>query len=280
MKDSIQNVDEKVISGFGDEWLRFTQEELSDKEKRKIFNDYFGVFSWEKLPADGGIGADVGCGSGRWASMVAPRVKHLHLIDASDKALNVARINLETAENVSFHHCSVSDIPLPDNSLDFAYSLGVFHHVPDTCKAISDIGKKLKKGAPLLLYLYYAFDNRPLWYRGLWWLSDKLRRLVSILPHPARYLFSQIFAVTIYWPLARMARVLEIIGYLPASWPLMYYRSKSFYTMRTDALDRFGTRLEKRFTRNQIKSMLEKSGFERIRFSDTNPFWCAIGYKK
>ncbi len=48
--------------------------------------------------------------------------------------------------------------------------------------------------------------------------------------------------------------------------------------MRTDALDRFGTRLEQRFSREQIKVMMEKVGLERIEFSANMPFWCAVGY--
>jgi len=50
--------------------------------------------------------------------------------------------------------------------------------------------------------------------------------------------------------------------------------------MRTDALDRFGTRLEQRFTKKEIKFMLERAGLEKIVFSDTEPFWCVVGYKK
>ena len=49
--------------------------------------------------------------------------------------------------------------------------------------------------------------------------------------------------------------------------------------MRTDALDRFGTRLEKRFTRKEIAQMMELAGLERIAFSDS-PCWCAMGYRK
>ena len=50
--------------------------------------------------------------------------------------------------------------------------------------------------------------------------------------------------------------------------------------MRTDALDRFGTPLEKRFTKNQIYLMMKLSKLERIKFKNTTPFWTAIGYKK
>jgi hypothetical protein len=50
--------------------------------------------------------------------------------------------------------------------------------------------------------------------------------------------------------------------------------------LRTDALDRFGTRLEQRFTKDEISKMLIDSGFERIEFSDREPFWTVISYKK
>ena len=50
--------------------------------------------------------------------------------------------------------------------------------------------------------------------------------------------------------------------------------------MRTDALDRFGTRLEQRFSKEQIKNMMQKSVLEDIYFSDNFPFWCAVGTKK
>jgi hypothetical protein len=59
--------------------------------------------------------------------------------------------------------------------------------------------------------------------------------------------------------------------------PLSAYREASFYTMRTDALDRFGTRLEHRFTREQIRQMMEQSGLDDIRFHERVPYWIACG---
>jgi hypothetical protein len=50
--------------------------------------------------------------------------------------------------------------------------------------------------------------------------------------------------------------------------------------MRTDALDRFGTRLEQRFTQQEIVQMMERVGLDHIRLSDSVPFWCAVGQKK
>ena len=50
--------------------------------------------------------------------------------------------------------------------------------------------------------------------------------------------------------------------------------------MRTDALDRFGTKLEQRFTSEEIERMMIEAGLEGIDFRDSAPFWCALGYKK
>ena len=272
------NLDTKTVEGFGDEWERFDQSELTTAERGRIFNCYFSIFPWNELPPNA-EGFDLGCGSGRWAKEVAPRVAKLHCIDPSS-ALAVAKRNLVDKSNCEFHAASVDAIPLDDASMDFGYSLGVLHHVPDTAAGIAACVSKLKPGAPFLIYLYYAFDNKPMWFKTVWHASDVLRKVVSKLPHTLRFVASQILAVLIYWPLARSANVLEKLGFNVSNIPLSSYRKNSFYTMRTDALDRFGTQLEQRFTKKQIQEMMELAGLDGIKFSDAVPYWCAVGYKK
>jgi len=272
-------IDEKaVIAGFGDEWQRFPQDDLDPTEVEKLASSYFHVFPWHKLPADA-RGFDAGCGSGRWARFVAPRVGHLTCIDASPAALAVAKKNLSFCHNAALVCCDVQAPPFAPSSQDFGYSLGVLHHVLDTPGAISALAKCLKPGAPLLLYLYYAFDNRPAWYRGLWKTSEIIRNAVSRLPFRTRYLVSQLIAATVYWPLARTAALAETVSISPHHFPLAFYRHLSFYTMRTDALDRFGTSLENRFTRSQILSMMTDAGLGEVRFSEKTPYWCAVAIK-
>jgi SAM-dependent methyltransferase len=266
------NLDRDVVADFGREWSTFDQADLDAHELERIFDRYFALFPWNILGANA-EGFDLGCGSGRWARICAAR------IDPSRDALAVARRNLSTKSNCIFHEAGVDAIPLEDGSMDFGYSLGVLHHAPDTPAGIKHCVQKLKRGAPFLLYLYYAFDNRPPWFKRVWRASDLLRRMISILPYPLKYTASQVIALTVYLPLARAARVLEKSGRPVEHFPLAAYRDKSFYTMRTDAYDRFGTRLEKRFTREQIERMMTEAGLERIRFSEAAPFWCALGYK-
>lgn len=275
---SEENVDQKTVDGFADEWSRFSQEALSDEELIEIFDDYFSMFPWHEISKDS-VGADIGCGSGRWAKFVAPKVGRLYAVDASQRTLAVAKKNLEAFSNVEFFEASVSQMPIESNSLDFAYSLGVLHHVPDTQEAIRAVADKVRPGGYFLVYLYYAFDNRRQWYRAIWKISELFRYIVSKLPYRARYFSSQLIAMTIYWPLARIAKTLDAINCLPSSWPLAYYRDKAFYVMRTDALDRFGTRLEQRFTKNQIREMLQNAGFQDVTFSPNAPFWCALATK-
>jgi SAM-dependent methyltransferase len=275
----MDNVDDRTVSGFGFEWKTFDQSKMSVEESARLFEGYFGIFPWDKLPPRA-TGIDVGCGSGRWARRVAPRVGFLHCIDASAEALSVARHNLAELKNCDFHFASVNNMPIEDSSLDFGYSLGVLHHVPDAPAAIRSCVQKLKRGAPFLIYLYYALENRPFWFRLIWQSTNVLRRFISRCPHSIRLAITQIIAATLYYPLARISRVAELAGLNVDSIPLSFYRTKSFYTMRTDALDRFGTSLEQRFTANQIKAMMAGAGLGDIRFSDRNPFWCAVGYRQ
>jgi ubiquinone/menaquinone biosynthesis C-methylase UbiE len=274
----IENVDKQVVAGFGDEWSRFDQSELSAEELQRMFDNYFNVFPWENL-GDDAVGFDLGCGSGRWAKLVSPKVGRLHLVDPSPDALAVAKRSLADAENCQFHLATVEEIPLPDESCDFGYSLGVLHHIPDTEAGLQACVAKLKPGSPFLLYLYYRFDNRPIWFRAIWKASDVLRQVVSRLPASLRYGTSQVVAALIYFPLARTALLVEKLGFDIDGFPLSQYRTNSFYVMRNDALDRLGTRIEKRFTKTEMQEMMERTGLGNIRFSET-AFWTAVGYKK
>src|SRR5205807_10037068 len=115
----------------------------------------------------------------------------------------------------------------------------------------------------------------PGWFWAIWKVSDLGRRVISRSPFFLRYAISQFIALIVYWPLARSAKYLPV----PSSWPLKFYTNRSFYFMRTDALDRFGTKLEKRFTQRQIREMLEFAGLTDVRFSDSMPYWVCTATK-
>jgi len=272
------NVDAATVASFGEEWSHFAQEDLAPAEVKAMFDAYFAIFPWDRLPP-AAEGFDMGCGSGRWAKRVAPRVGTLHCIDPAIEALAVARRNLADTTNTDFRHGDVESADLALGSQDFGYSLGVLHHIPDTRRALAACVRYLKPGAPFLLYLYYRFDNRPAWFRALWRVSELGRAVISMLPKRPKIVVTDVAALTVYWPLARLAKLAEAAGLAVEGMPLSYYRDLSFYTMRTDSRDRFGTPLEQRFTRAEIGEMMTAAGLTAITFSPEPPFWCAVGYK-
>ena len=198
------NADQATIASFGDEWSRFDQSKLDDKELRRIFSMYFRIFPWHLLP-DNAEGFDMGCGSGRWAKQVLPRVGLLNCIDPSTDALSVAKRNLSGYTNVRFLQATTETVPLRAESQDFGYSLGVLHHVPDTQSAMDSCVKLTKTGAPFLVYLYYNFDNRPAWFVLIWRASERVRRVISIMPPILKNLATDLIALTVYWPLAKLS---------------------------------------------------------------------------
>ena len=271
-----RNVDARVVEAFGDEWARFTNADLDAAELGVMFEDYASIFPWSELPV-GAVGFDAGCGSGRWAAFFAPRVGHLHCIDASARALEVARASLGDRGNVSFRHEDLSSIGLPEESCDFGYSLGVLHHIPDTADALRACVRRLRPGAPFLVYLYYDLEGAGRVRRSLLLMVTTVRTVVARLPRVLRHLVADVLAISVYWPLARLAGVVERLGRDPVRLPLFQYRNRSFQVMRNDALDRFGTRLEKRFSRQEVLELLEDAGLVDIEFSDGPPWWVAVG---
>ena len=168
---------------------------------------------------------------------------------------------------------------LPPRSQDFGTSLGVLHHVPNTAAAIRSCAALLKPCVSLLLYLYDATGNRPRWFRMLWRLSNSACLLIRRLPPRPKQLVTDLIALTVDWPLSRLAPLADAAGLPVASFPLSYYRHCSLYTLRTDARDRFGTPLEQRFSRAQIRQMCTAAGLVDLRFSPRAPYWCVVGFK-
>jgi len=271
------NLDKGVVDGFGEQWNDFDQTAVSDEVLQRDFDAYFRPFRWDLVNGNS-VGFDMGCGTGRWAKRLAPRVGHLHCIEPSN-ALDVARRMLSGFSNVSFHQGGFSSNVLPPDSMDFGICIGVLHCIPDPAAGIKDCAAMLKPGAPFLAYTYYRFDDRPLWFRAIWRVSDVLRRGVSRLPFVVRKTITNTIATLVYWPAARLALLAERAGLNIANWPLSHYRHKPFYAMRTDAIDRFGTRLEYRFTRAELTTMMQAAGLTDVRFSDQSPFWCVCAVK-
>ena len=273
-----KNLDKETVKSFGEEWIKFSS--FDETEIERMGNEYFDILDHASVNTNSYV-LDVGCGTGRWSYYLSPKVKFIEAIDPSDAVFSAA--NLTSAQpNIRVTKAGVDNIPFADNSFDFIFSLGVLHHIPDTPMAIKKIYEKIKPGGYFLVYLYYNLDNRGRVYKAIFRLSNSIREIISGMPKSLKQLLAEIISFTVYVPLVFLARICKAM-FPTREWykkiPLSYYINKSLTIIRNDSLDRFGTPLEKRFSRVEIERMLYDAGFSDIVFSERTPFWHCIGKK-
>jgi ubiquinone/menaquinone biosynthesis C-methylase UbiE len=272
-----ENIDLEVVKSFGEEWNKFHK--FSKSTISIICNEYFDIIDDSIVNKDTYM-IDIGCGSGRWSEYFLDKAGFIEAVDPSDAVFAADKL-LGESPNVRITKASVDTLPWPDETFDFGMSIGVLHHIPDTQAALSTCVKKIKKGGHFYVYLYYDLDNRGILFRSLFNLSDFIRRGVSRMPTTMKKLTCDALAVFAYMPFVLLTRGLISLGYKKTAQkiPLSAYANKDFYIIRNDSLDRFGTKLEQRFTRSQVENMMLKAGLTNIKFGEEAAFWHAVGKK-
>lgn len=273
------NIDEKTVESFGEEWKAFNR--FDDKELKRIGDEYFDIVNSSMCGQDS-IAADFGCGTGRWSKYFSDRVKTIAAIDPSNAIFTASKV-LEKTANVYLYKASINNLPFQDDYFDFGFSLGVLHHIPDTQMAMNACVQKIKRNGYFLVYLYYNFDNRGRLFKFVYWLSNLIRLVVSKMPGFLKRFICNVLAVLLYMPFVLLCRFLNLLGVpekIRQKIPLQIYEKASFYIIRNDALDRFGTPLEQRFTKDEITQMMQNAGLTEIVFSERAPYWHAVGKKK
>ena len=93
---------------------------------------------------------DVGCGTGRLLRKAKEQYPHAHLIgvDPAEKMIQEAAMLLPEAE---FHVAMAEALPLPDASVDLAFSTLSFHHWTNQAKGVSEIARVLRPQGKFLL---------------------------------------------------------------------------------------------------------------------------------
>lgn len=276
--DDEGNLDRETVESFGEEWTKFAA--FSAEEIRKVGDEYFDVVA-ENMLGQHVTALDVGCGTGRWTKYLAPKVGFVEAIDPSAAVHSAVQL-LHDEQNVRVTQAGVESIPFEDESFDFVFSLGVLHHIPDTAKAMQSAVKKLKPGGHFLVYLYYSLDNRGAGFKALFKLVNGIRSIVAGMPTFWKKLTCDFLAIFVYLPMIGLSGLVKLLtggSKLYAKLPLSYYVGKSWNVIRNDALDRFGTPLEQRFSKEEIRQMMEACGLVDIQFSTQAPFWHAVGRK-
>ncbi len=249
---------------FGAEWRRFPE---ILPEHGEEFSRYFDLVDVPGLA--GRRVCDLGCGIGRWSWFLRDACRELVLVDFSE-AIFVARRNLASVPHALFFLGDLTELPFRPDFADLVVCLGVLHHLPT---GALDAVRALGRFSPtLLVFLYYALDNRPRFWRPLLAAVTAVRvRLCRVRSPRARAGATWALALGVYVPLVAVGRAMRPLG-LDRFVPLHdFYRGKSLRRIRQDVYDRFFTPIEQRFDRDSILSL--RDAFGEVAVSDGPPFW-------
>jgi len=146
---------------------------------------------------------------------------------------------------------------------------------------MKDAVKKVKIGGYFYCYLYYNLENRGLIFKKIFAMSTTVRNKVSKMNSRNKKIVCDLIAIFFYMPFVIISKIFNFFGLhkISKKIPLSDYSNKSFFIIRNDALDRFGTTLEQRFSKKQVITMMENSGLKEIILSPGSPFYHAIGKK-
>ena len=142
---------------LGDEWND------DDTPDRKRDSFYFSVYAERFIRADMTV-LEVGPGGGKWTVRIAPKVKHLVVLDVAEEMLKSTKARCESLGigNVEYILGNGKDFqPVADESIDFFFSYDVFVHIAleDTWPYTQEIARVLVPGGHGACH--YAINSVP-----------------------------------------------------------------------------------------------------------------------
>ena len=122
-----------------------------DKLRDELFGSDFAFRAVAGLLDDEWTVADLGCGTGAMTAILAPHVKQVIGVDASEEMLDAAKARLAAAKNIEFRKGSLEALPVFPDSVDAATLMLVLHHLPSPAQALAEAARILKPGGRVLI---------------------------------------------------------------------------------------------------------------------------------
>lgn len=135
----------KTAKLFDDMWNSFGNEEVEEAVKL-----LFHRFKVNNIPLDlikDKTVLEIGCGSGRYSFA-------LKMMGAKKViGVDIGKGKKFMCEGVEYIKGNALNLPFEDNTFDFVFSNGVFHHTGHTYKCISEMERVMKPGAYAYLFI-------------------------------------------------------------------------------------------------------------------------------
>ena len=144
---------ENYADSFGLQWNRFAKTQIDSALRSNRSRDRFlHETLWNENQLKGKLVLDAGCGAGRFSEIALTLGAKLIAIDYSS-AVDVASENL-TSKNLLIIQGDLSELPIPNKSLDFVYCIGVLQHTKSPEKIVAELLRCLKPGGEISLTFY------------------------------------------------------------------------------------------------------------------------------
>lgn len=142
---------EELSSAYGDEIPDHVRDRLLERKLTVMQS----VLAQHGI-GTGSRGLDIGCGLGWYASALAQRGYQMTGCDlTAGQIKGAAEHAASLGVTLDLHVAGVDALPLPDNSVDFAYAINVIHHVIDPdirARGFAEIVRVLRPGGVFLLH--------------------------------------------------------------------------------------------------------------------------------
>jgi ArsR family transcriptional regulator len=122
-----------------------------DDVRNELFGQAFTPTALLGLLRPDWIVADLGCGTGNAAELLAPVVKRVVVVDQSTPMLDAAKQRLEGFANIDFRQGDLEHVPMATAEADAAVCILVLHHLNDPAAACREIRRIVKPGGPALV---------------------------------------------------------------------------------------------------------------------------------
>jgi SAM-dependent methyltransferase len=123
-----------------------------DQVRARLFGAGFTVQSLLRLLPRRWTVADLGCGTGNVAELLAPCVAQVVAVDTSEAMLSAAKKRLAAYDNVTFVEGTLDKLPLKPGAVDAAVCMLVMHHLEEPAAAIKEMRRVLRpEGAALVV---------------------------------------------------------------------------------------------------------------------------------
>lgn len=141
-----------TIEDFGNQWTRFT-DNSGYYGSVDLLRDILAEVVDLKELTDTRV-AEIGSGSGRIVSMLlAAGSKSVIAVEPSN-AFDVLKQNTAPmADRIEYVRGPGEQLP-PKRELDFVFSIGVLHHIPDPRGSVRAAYESLKPGGDMVVWLY------------------------------------------------------------------------------------------------------------------------------